>query len=404
MSGQKRQRRPKGSGGVRNRGTERLPQWEAFYHLRVDGRRRQRSKTFRRKGDAEAWLKDELSRAEQGRATVPNRLTVGQVLDEWLDTVRHRVERSTLSGYERDVRLRLDQHLGGVRVDELQPAHIVTMLVALRSPGSDKRQQHTAKSLSETTLQHTFDTLRAALNWAVKSRLLPYNPALDVDRPQRDTGEMQVWTFDEVGDFMAYVGEKRFYPLLRLAAFTGMRRSEILGLQWRDVDLDEAVVRVRRARIKDGYEMVEKERPKSNRGRRVIDLDPATVQILDLWAKTQDGERREWAEAYEDTGAVFTNEDGTKLHADRIAQAFDRWSNSAPVPTIRFHDLRHTHASLLLAQGVPVVDVAYRLGDTPETILSTYAHFIPGQGQAAAAMFAELADRSAGNRRSIDGK
>ncbi len=203
-------------------------------------------------------------------------------------------------------------------------------------------------------------------------------------------------SMSEVGRFMSYVSGKRFSPLLRLAAFTGMRRSELLGLLWRDVDLDVAVVRVRRARIKDGYTMVDKERPKSTRGRRVIDLDPTTVMALKQWRRAQDKEREAWADAYEDSGAVFTNEDGTKLHADRIAQAFERWATAAPVPTIRFHDLRHTHASLLLSQGVPMVDVAYRLGDSPETVLSTYAHFIPGQGQAAAALFAQMADGQAG--------
>jgi len=398
-------RRPKGSGGVRNRGTDRSPRWEAFYYIRVNGKRRQRSKgSFRRKADAEAWLREELRRVDEGRASVPNKLTVGGVLDQWLEAVATRVEQSTWSGYERDVRLRLKPHLGDIRLDDLQPSHVVAMLTELRKPGADLRQKHTAKALRETTLQHTFDTLRAGLNWAVKSRLLGYNPALDVDRPQRQAVEMQVWTFDELGQFMVHVSSKRFYPLLRLAAFTGMRRSELLGLLWRDVDLHSAIVRVRRARIKDGYEMVDKERPKSSRGRRSIDIDPTTVDVLRQWQRCQETERQEWAEAYEKSGAVFTNENGTKLFADRIAQAFDRWSAAAPVPTIRFHDLRHTHASLLLAQGVPVVDVAYRLGDTPETILSTYAHFIPGQGQAAATLFAQMADGRTKVQRPIDGE
>lgn len=397
-------RRPKGSGGVRNRGTDRTPRWEAFYYLKVDGKRKQRTKSpFRRKADAEAWLREELRLVAEGRAPVPNRLTVGEALDGWLGAVGPRVEQSTWSGYERDVRLRLKPQLGDVRLDELQPAHIVTMLGTLRQPGADRRQK-VAKGLGETTLQHTFDTLRAALNWAAKSRMLGYNPTLDVDRPQREGIEIQVWTFEQLGQFMAYVSNKRFHPFLRLAAFTGMRRSELLGLLWRDVELDASLVRVKRARIKDGYTMVEKERPKSSRGRRVVDLDETTVSVLKQWRRQQDSERQEWGVAYEDSGAVFTNENGTKVHADRVAQACERWLGSAPVPTIRFHDLRHTHASLLLAQGVPVVDVAYRLGDSPDTILSTYAHFIPGQGQAAAALFAQMADGRTQLRRRIDGE
>lgn len=89
---------------------------------------------------------------------------------------------------------------------------------------------------------------------------------------------------------------------------------------------------------------------------------------------------------------VFTTEGGHAYHADRVAQALERFVRSAPVPVIRFHDLRHTHASLLLAQGVPLVDGAYRLGDKPDTILSTSAHFIPGQGQAMTTAFSNMVD------------
>jgi integrase len=121
-------------------------------------------------------------------------------------------------------------------------------------------------------------------------------------------------------------------------------------------------------------------------------VDPVTVEALRRWADDQADERSAWGIAYTDSGATFTAEDGQPFHADRVAQAFDRFVEAAPVPTLRFHDLRHTHASLLLAQGVPVVDVAYRLGDSPETILSTYAHFIPGQGKRAIEAFSYMVD------------
>ena len=305
--------------------------------------------------------------------------------------IEPRVAQSTLSEYRRQVEHRLKPHLGGIYVQDLRPDHIQLMLEDLRQPGSDRRS-HKPKALSETTLQHTLQALRTALEWAVRRRLVAYNAAKDVDRPKREDKEMLVWTADELGQFIRSIEGKHFYPLLRTAAFTGMRRSELLGLKWRDVDLDQAVIRVRRVRYKDGYEMIEEERTKSKRGRRVIDIDPVTVRVLDRWAEVQDRERQAWALAWQDTGAVFTAEDGKAFHADRVAQAFERFVKAAPLPKIRFHDLRHTHASLLLAQGIPVVDVAYRLGDSPETILSTYAHFMPGQGQRAISAFAKIVD------------
>jgi len=260
-------RRPKGSGGIRNRGTDRAPRWFAFHYIRVDGKRVQRTEgPFRRKADAESWLRDELKRVSEGRGTVSTRLTTAELLDQWLDANSHRLARSTHGEYQRH--------------------------------------------LSETSLQPTLSTLRSALDWAVRHRLVAYNQAKDVDRPQREDVEMTVWTFDELGRFMSFVNPKRFYPLLRLAAFTGMRRSELLGLKWRDVDLEDAILRVRRVRYKVGYEMVEAERTKSRRGRRVIDLDPTTVDVLAAWQLAQDAERKAWGLAYADSGMVFTAEDG----------------------------------------------------------------------------------------------
>ena len=395
-------RRPKGSGGIRNRGTDRAPRWYAFHYVRMDGKRVQRSKgPFRRKSDAEAWLREELRRVEEGRGTLPHRLTVGDALDRWLSAVEPRVVPSTFSEYQRQVEQRIKPSIGALMLDELRPDHIVRMLDDLRRPGADRRSR-TARGLSETSLQHTLSTLRTALDWGVRHRLVGYNQAKDVDRPQRNDVEMKVWTSDELGDFLSFVSGKRFYALLRVASFTGMRRSELLGLKWRDVDLDAAVLRVRRVRYRNGYQMVEEERTKSRRGRRVIDLDPTTVNVLRQWRRLQEEEREAWGIAYVDSGMVFTAEDGQAFHADRVAQAFDRFVRAAPVPVIRFHDLRHTHASLLLAQRVPLVDVAYRLGDAPETILSTYAHFIPGQGQAMASAFANLVDRRRSPGRSVD--
>lgn len=387
-----RTNRPKGTGSVRNRGTDRAPRWFAYHFVKVDGKRRQLSQgPFSRKVDAERWLRDELRRAHEGRATLPGKLTVSEMMDQWLAAAEHRVARSTHSEYRRQVEHRLVPHLGDINLGDLRPDHISRMLDELRKPGADRRSK-SPKGLSETTLQHTLQALRTGLDWAVRQRLVSNNPARDVDRPQREHTDISVWTFDELGRFMAAIGSKRFHPLLRVAAFTGMRRSELLGLRWREVDLERALLRVQRVRYKDGYEMVEEERTKSRRGRRVVDLDPTTVGVLRNWADDQNAERLAWASAYVETGIVFTAENGEAFHADRVAQAFGRFVAAAPVPTIRFHDLRRTHASLLLAQGVPVVDVAQRLGDAPETILSTYAHFIPGQGQKAAAAFASLVD------------
>jgi len=146
--------------------------------------------------------------------------------------------------------------------------------------------------------------------------------------------------------------------------------------------------------------MLEEERTKSKAGRRVVDLDPATVNVLRRWRRNQEVERQAWGVAYLESGMVFTAEDGQAFYPDRVAQAFDRFVRAAQVPVIRFPDLRHTSASHSSWPSACISSTSpTAIGDTPETILSTCAHFIPGQGQAEATACSEMVD---GRRRERD--
>ncbi|MGH9252171.1 MAG: N-terminal phage integrase SAM-like domain-containing protein, partial [Acidimicrobiales bacterium] len=133
-------RRPKGAGSIRNRGTERVPRWFAYHYVVIDGRRRQISEgPFSRKVDAEAWLRDELKLAREGRATVPKRITTAELLDDWLAVARRQLSPNTRAEYERVASTRLRPHIGDVKLTELRPAHIARMLDQLRQPGANRR-------------------------------------------------------------------------------------------------------------------------------------------------------------------------------------------------------------------------------------------------------------------------
>jgi integrase len=210
---------------------------------------------------------------------------------------------------------------------------------------------------------------------------------------------MKVWTADDLADFLDIVAADRLYPLFRLATHTGMRRSELLGLTWGAVNLDSGVVSVARRRVRVGYQMVAREGTKTLSGSRAVDLDPGTVAVLRVWRTEQAAERAAWGSAWNGSAEhVFTREDGTAVHADYLTQRFRRLVRRAGVPAVRFHDLRHTFATLSLAAGEPPHVVAQRLGHASPTItLSIYGHVLPGQGQQAAARFAALVE---GGRRS----
>ncbi|MGH8990638.1 MAG: tyrosine-type recombinase/integrase [Acidimicrobiia bacterium] len=200
---------------------------------------------------------------------------------------------------------------------------------------------------------------------------------------------MRVWTAEEVRKFLDVTAEHRLGPLFALTAMTGMRRGEVLGLQWADVDLDDQMVTVRRARVAVGYE-VATGTPKSGEGRR-IDLDDRTVTALKGWRRLQREERLRVGAEWVDSSYVFTDEFGKAMHPHSVAGYFDRAVRESGLPSLNFHGLRHSHATVLLRAGVPVRVVAERLGHAdPAMTLRVYQHVVPGMQRDAAARAAEI--------------
>jgi integrase len=322
-------------------------------------------------------------------------MTMTELLDEWLARRKPSLEPNTYNDYAGMVERRLKPHLGHHKVKHLRPNHVVTMLDALRRPGANKRGK-TPRPLSETSLQHTYDLLHVVLDYAVRQRLVAHNVTADVDRPRRQPKELDEWSARQLAAFLDSCVDDRLFPLLQLASHTGARRSELLALRWTSVDLATASVSIASRRTRVGYEMLHRLGTKTAAGARVIDLDPTTVDVLRTWRKAQDAERQAWGAAYLDSGYVFTAEDGEPIHADHMANRYDRLVAAAPVPILHFHGLRHTHATLLLKAGVPVHVVAQRLGhSSPALTLSIYSHVLPRQQAAAAAAFARLVKASA---------
>jgi integrase len=178
----------------------------------------------------------------------------------------------------------------------------------------------------------------------------------------------------------------RLGPAIWLAAMTGKRRGEVLGLRWSDIDFDASTLSIRRSVSCTGYQ-VHTTPTKTRTSRRAIDLDPRTVAVLRDWRHHQLDELRSVAA----DGTVFTRPDGQPVHPHALSQTVDRLQRAAGVPTIRLHDLRHTHATLMLKHGVPLKVVSERLGhSTPAFTMAVYQHVLPGMQRDAASTFARL--------------
>jgi len=201
---------------------------------------------------------------------------------------------------------------------------------------------------------------------------------------------MRVWDADQLREFLSGIQQHRLYPAYYLAANTGMRRGEVLGLRWRDVDLDAGRLSVHQAVISVAYDIHISD-VKTGSSRRTIDHDRRTISVLRSWRKRQLEERLALGEQHDDLGLVFARPEGTPIHPDLFSKTFDRMTARSDLPVIRLHDLRHGHASLLLKAHVPVKVVSERLGHaTPAFTMTVYQHVLPGMQAEAATTFGDL--------------
>jgi integrase len=340
---------------------------------------------FRLKREAQDAMATEMVAEGRQERVEPSKLTLGEYLTrEWLPLQKAGKKPSTVAGYTHFVEKRIIPALGNVRLTELAPAEIATLYASVRAGG---RKDGKEGGLSERSLKQLHAVLHSSLAHAVEVGLIRRNPVAALPRdvkPKLRRTEMHTWTAEQLRAFLKAVEADRLHACFALAATTGMRRSELLGLRWEDVDLEHSQIAVRRGLVLAGNEVHAGE-PKSGRA-RTIAVDPDTIAMLRRHRAFQLQERMQWGEAWTDTGLVFTREDGTAIHPTTLSQTFDRRLARTKLPRIRFHDLRHTHATLLLSAGVHPKVVQERLGHSSIAItLDIYSHVAPGMQEDAAA-------------------
>lgn len=309
-------------------------------------------------------------------------------LDQWLrDYAAGMVRVTTLDSYQAIVRVHLAPALGHVPLSALSAQ-------AIQGYYSRKLQD----DLSPATVRRHAMILHKALGCAVKWGLLARNPVDLTDPPRPERKEMRVLDDEQVRLFLGEAKRSSpHYHLYLVATLTGMRQGELLGLRWRDVDLALGVASVQQTFYRLGKQMLFKE-PKTAKARRTIALPAVLVEEMRALRDEQEENRRLLGDDYHDYGLVFCQPDGKPLHGHNITQGdLRRVLARAGLPRLRFHDLRHSHATLLLQQGEHPKVVSERLGHAGVGItLDTYSHVLPGmQKQAAARMEARLFGRAA---------
>ncbi|MDX6307176.1 MAG: hypothetical protein QOI06_222 [Nocardioidaceae bacterium] len=401
----KPRRRQAGEGGISQYDTKAGPRYLIKYTIVNDDgskkvvlrRRDKDGQPFLDRKAAAAALGDINAEIRKGSHVVSNKVTVGEYLAEWLDGLRK--EPSTVSSYRKNVRLHLTPHIGALRLEQLTGTRLTKLYRQLETSGRVDGQG----GLSPRTVRYVHTIVHSALGAAVRTGLLARNPADKADPPSAKSAaspEMRYWSAEELRGFLDWSAARddELHVAWLLLAMTGMRRGEALSLRWSDVDWNAGRVSVQRAlsliRNKGEGEQLLIGPPKAGRP-RVVDLDPGTVAALKAHRAARGAIALSLAR---DDAYVLGNLDGSPRHPERFSRSFttcvaaarrDRGEDT--LPAIRLHDVRHTHASLLLRAGTPVKVVSERLGHANPTItLGTYAHVMPGMQREAADRFAAL--------------
>jgi integrase len=355
----------------------------------VDGgvRRRFYGKT---RAEANAKLQAALGAVRAGLPVPTDRLTVAEYLDDWLTGASRALRPSTASTYERHIRLHILPTLGRLPVARLRPEQLDRLYAGLL-----------AKGLSRTSVQHIHAILRRSLSQATRRGVIARNPTDLVDPPGRDHHEMQVLSVDQARALLAAARTERhaaLEALYVLALTTGMRRGELLALRWADVDVIKRTLTVtgtlQRVKHSDGTSTLERAQPKTKTSMRQIPLTAAAVDALKRHAERQGQRRAVVGSEWTDTGLVFTNERGGAVEPrNLLARSFAPLLSEAGIPHVRFHDLRHTAATLMAAQGVHTKVVSEMLGHASIGItLDLYSHVTPSMAQQAVTAMENLFD------------
>jgi integrase len=347
---------------------------------------------YRTRKVAQAALTELLATIDAGTFVAPSRLTLGRYLDDWLVGLATAGRRpSTIDRYGRMVGTYVSPRIGDVPLQQLSALELDRLYATLATEGRERG----AGGLSLRTVRYVHAILSKALGDAERKGLVARNVARLTSPPKSSATrapEQTTWTPVELRSFLELMKDHRYGPLMRVAAVTGLRRSELCGLRWADVDLDAALATVRQSAQLVGGRIVVGE-VKTTRSRRRLDLDAGTVAVLRAHRRAQAAERLMVGAGWSDHGLVFAAPDGRPLNPDTITQWFVRTVRRSGLPRLRLHDLRHTHATHLLAAGVGIKIVSERLGHASVAFtLDVYGHVMPGQQASAAAAAAALVD------------
>jgi integrase len=369
-------------GSIQKHQGRRGTSWYAIVDLPRDPvteKRRQKRVSAPTKRECEEKVRQVLNQAESIYSADADKITVGEFVARWLESSEPRVRPATFRRYCDMLNRHAVPQLGHIKLTKLTPFDLQRLYADRLDAG-----------LSATTVHHLHVMLHGALKQAVRWGMVTRNVSDMVDAPRRTFPDITTWSPEQVGRFFTESDQHGLAAFWRLALLTGMRRGELLGLKWEDIDLERGSLAVRRTLSRGNGGTWEIGQPKTASGRRSIALPQSCVSALRKHRVAQNTARLRLGEIWEDHDFVFTNRTGGPLHVNSMMLQIRKLTEAAGLPKIRFHDLRHTSATLLLAKGVHPKIVQERLGHSDISMtLNRYSHVTPDMQRHAADLLEE---------------
>jgi integrase len=346
-----------------------------------EGKPHRKYVTRRTRAEVAAEIRGLLEAQRQGRLVTTGSITLGEWFATYLEQVaRPKLRPRTFDRYSLDINRHILPAIGRYRLDKLRPAQLVALYNA-----------KSAEGLSGSSLRHIHAVIRRALNVAVRWQLIAVNPASLVDAPQARRYEVTPLSADEARRLIRAVKDDRMEARWLVGLALGLRQGEALGLWWDDVDLNSGLLRVRRALQRQRGGGLVFTDPKTQRSKRTIPLPAPLIVALEVHSQRQEKERVTAGSLWRGSSCVFTTPVGTPVDPRNDNREFKKLLARAGLPPVRLHDLRHTAASLLLAQGVPARVVMEILGHSQIALtMNTYSHVAPEVSHEAAERMARV--------------
>lgn len=354
----------------------------------------------RQRKAAEADLAKLYAAKEEGKATSSTDPTVSEFAALWLKEIPKLKNLSpvTVMGYRRLLEGRIERELGHIRLKKLTPRHLTQFYQKLmdEAPQGHKSQRET---LSASSIRHYHRCLRSMLTYAVKQGFIPFNPAQRAEVPANDAKKGRAAKPHEAFAILEALAEEplQYQAEVVLALMGQLRRGEIAGLDWANVDFEKSEIHIVQEAVYVGKETgVVLKPPKTESGKRTIQLNTETMNLLARLRREQLERRLQLSETWVDSGACFVQWNGERVHPDTLSAWFAKFIKRHNLPHFRLHDLRHTGASILAnAMNRPMAEVAERLGHASvATTIGFYCHSVTEQGKENAEQMAALIAQS----------